>query len=80
MIANISIRGILNACGIYFNEIYTLEIFRTHHFHSNRRADVHVAEGIDAPEKLSRRSTLIRYNETKPRVHLSDEMTHRFTL
>lgn len=71
---------VLNTCGIYLDEMYTLETFRTHHFHSNRLTDVHMAEGIDAPEKLSRRSSLIRYNETKPRVHLSDEMTHRFTL
>lgn len=33
--------------------------------HSNTLTDVHVADGIDASEKLSRRSTLIRYNETK---------------
>lgn len=47
--------------------------------HSNTLTDVRVADRIDASEKLSQRSTLIRYNETKPQVHLSDEMTHRFT-
>lgn len=69
--------GILNACGIFFKEV------RNHlhsSLHSNTLTDVRVADGIDASEKLSWRSTLIRYNETKPQVHLSDEMTHRFTL
>lgn len=42
--------------------------------------DVNMTEGIDVYEKLSQRSSLIRYNETKPQVHLSDEMTYRFTL
>lgn len=77
-IANMNSSNILNTSMIHFDEIthekpFTLASIQT-------LTGMNMTEAINVSEKLSQRSTLIRYNETKPQVHLSDEMTYRFTL